>query len=95
MTRLTAKEARELSGKTVDEKIDSLLQTLQIKAKAGKRELRTSWEHGEDSDLWVNGGYSTTKEWTQAKLALEQLGYKVTYYYKESQFVDMYTLIEW
>lgn len=92
---LTAEQARKIAGRTVQEKVESLLKAVEEAAKAKKRKLRTGWDYEEDIDLWVNGGYSRTKEWEQAAKILEGLGYKVSFYYKESQFVDMYTLIEW
>ena len=46
-------------------------------------------------DFWGNGGYSSTKEWQQAVMILEGDGYKVGFFYKESQFVDMGTQVEW
>lgn len=95
-SRLTAKQAKELAGETTAEKVDKLLIAVEESAKAKKRKLRTGWDYESDKDLWVNGGYSKTKEWEEAKKILEDLGYKVTFYYKEGQqFVDMYTLIEW
>jgi hypothetical protein len=95
MPRLTATEARGLSGKTLDEKIDSLLAVIEKVAREGKRELRTGYQHREDPDLWIQGGYSHTHEWDAAKIELEKLGYTVTFFYEERQFVDMYTKITW
>lgn len=93
--RLTAQQAKELAGETVEEKVDKLLIAVEKAAKAKKRKLRTGWDYQPDKDLWIDGGYSTTKEWKEAKKILEDLGYEVTFYYNECQFVDMYTLIEW
>lgn len=95
MPRITASEARAMSGRTLDEKIDSLLVEIEKAAKNGKRELRTGYQHREDPDLWVNGGYSTSPEWQAAKEELQKLGYTVTFFYEERQFVDMYTIIKW
>lgn len=92
---ITAKEARELAGKTVKEKVEALCLAIEQAARSKGRQLRTGWEYKDDKDLWIDGGYSRTKEWEEAKNILEGLGYKVTFYYKETQFVDMYTLIEW
>ena len=92
---LTAKEARELSGKTVEEKVESLLESIREKAKTGARKIATGYSHKEDADLWISGGYSKTDDWKRAKGILEGLGYKVTFFYEERQFVDMYTLVEW
>lgn len=93
--RLTAKQARELSGRTLDEKIDSLLLSIKSYAEKGKRQIRCGYDHKEDIELWINGGYNETDEWKKAKNILEELGYEVLFYYFEGQLVDMYTLIKW
>jgi len=98
MSRYTAEQARHDSGRSLDEKIDALLDAIEIKAKdkeKKERSLKTSWEHKEDRDLWVDGGYIQNSEWKEAKKILEDLGYTVKFVYKETQFVDMYTLVEW
>jgi hypothetical protein len=45
--------------------------------------------------LWIRGGYNHTEDWKAARKILMDLGYTVEFYYNESQFVDMYTLIKW
>lgn len=96
MERLTAEKARELTGLTTTEKVDKILLHIEkVAREEKKRILRTGWEYKDDQELWVSGGYSTTPQWLEAKQMLEGLGFKVSFYYKESQFVDMYTLIEW
>lgn len=92
---LTAEQARQIAGKIVQEKVESLLKAIEEAANAKKRRLRTGWDYKEDRDLWIDGGYNATKDWQEAVKILEGLGYKVKFYYKESQFVDMYILIEW
>jgi hypothetical protein len=93
--RLTAEEARKLSGKTLDEKVDGLLAAIAEAAKQHKRQLRTGWDYGADEELWIQHGYSKTEDWKTARKILVDLGYTVEFYYEESQFVDMYTLIKW
>lgn len=99
MARLTAKQAKEISGPTLEEevgdKVDALLVAIEGAAKQKRRSLKTGWEYKENEDLWIRGGYSGSKDWNLAKKMLEELGYKVSFYYQENQFVDMYTLIEW
>ncbi len=94
-----AKQAKELAGPTVEEKVlakvESILVSVKTLAGQGKRQLRAGYDHHADTDLWVNGGYSSTDEWKMAKGILEKLGYKVSFFYEERQFVDMYTIIEW
>lgn len=92
---ISAKEAREIAGPTLDEKIEEIGERIEELAKEKKRVLRCSWDYTKHPELWVNGGYAGTKEWNEAKAKLEELGYKVTFYYSEGQFVDMYTKIEW
>lgn len=93
---INAKEAKELAGPTLDEKIESLGETIEFLAKQKRRQLRTGWDHDADKSLWIDGGYQSTDEWKEAKKKLEEMGYKVSFFYKEgSQFVDMYTLVEW
>lgn len=98
MARLTAEEARHLAGPTLNEKIDCLLESIRSLAMNRRRSCRTSYDHKQHNDLWVDCGYSDnkTKDWSEAKKILQGLGYKVSFYYSEgSMAVDMYTLIEW
>lgn len=67
---LTAAEARKLAGPTLQEKIDSLLESVRAAAQKGNRCLKTGWEHQQDKDLWCNGGENNTKEWREAKAIL-------------------------
>jgi len=92
----TAKEAKALAGPTLQEKVDSVLESIKVAAGKKKRQLRTGWEHDEDDELWISGGYSKTEDWKNAKKMLEDLGYTVEFYYQEHSIaVDMYTLIKW
>lgn len=93
--RLTAAEARAIAGATLDEKVDAILTRIAEFAQDKKRQLKCGWDYDYDKDLWINGGYSKSKDWIAAHKILTDLGYKVSFYYSESQFVDMYTLIEW
>lgn len=97
MTNLdfTAAQARHLAGPTLEEKIAILLESIKSQAANKHRSIRTGYEHAEDRDLWIDGGYRGTADWKEAKKILEKLGYKVSFFYEERQFVDMYTLIEW
>jgi len=92
---ISAKEARNISGETVEEKVEKLHNAIIALAKDGKRELRTGYQHKDNPELWINGGYSKTPDWQSAKKILEDLGYSVEFYYAELQFVDMYTIIRW
>ena len=92
----TAREARELAGLTVEEKVDKIFPFIKDAANDKKRELKTGWDYKDNSELWIDGGYSKTPEWLRAKSILEKLGCKVEFCYDDSsQFVNMYTKIEW
>lgn len=93
---IDAKTAKKLAGPTVEERVKAIGPTIEKLAKEGKRSLRCGYDYSEDKDLWINGGYSRSDEWNQAKTFLEKLGFEVSFYYNEgSQFVDMYTVIKW
>jgi hypothetical protein len=93
--RLSAAEAREIAGPTVDERVDS---ALEIICAAAEKKLRCV---NLTDAFWVNGGYGHDRkglmeqQYDQAKKALESLGYKVWFFYEERQFVNMYTVVEW
>ena len=95
MNRYTAKQAKQEAGPTLDENIDSLLDSIKERAEANHRYIKTGWNHKEDQDLWSCGGYVGTEDWKEAKKILENLGYTVKFRYTETQLVDMYTLVEW
>lgn len=97
--KLTAGKARVLAGvpddEFVEQAVDRLLVTIEGLAKKGERKCRTGYQHVSDADLWVNGGYSPTPTYKLAVEKLQALGFKVSFFYEERQFVDMYTLVEW
>lgn len=92
---LTAKEARILVGETVNEKVEKILVKVAELAKAKQTKLRCGYDYDIDEELWMYGGYNQTEDWKKAVSILKGLGYKVSFFYEERQFVDMYTLIEW
>ena len=89
MTKITAQEARELSGPTVQERVDAVYPVIREAATKGKRDIMLR------DKFWADGGYSASKDWKQAVMILEGDGFKVGFYYNESQFVDMATTVEW
>ena len=89
MTRITAQEARTLAGPTVQERVDEVYSLIREAATEKKRFVSLR------DNFWVNEGYSKTKGYQQDCMILEGDGYKVTFYYEERQFVDMYTIVEW
>ena len=93
---ITAQEARILAGPSLHEKDELLCETIKALAIEKKRSCRTGYDHKHHDELWISGGYSRTKDWYEAKKTLEQLGFKVSFYYSAGSIaVDMYTLIEW
>lgn len=89
MSRITAQEARELAGPSVQEQVDLVYPKIREAAEKGARVI-----HLHDS-FWVHDGYSRTDAYNQACMILEGDGYKVRFFYEERQFVDMYTIVEW
>ena len=87
---MTAHEARKLAGvDDIQEEVDNVIPMI-VKAATDKlREVRLH------SGFWTNGGYSRTLEWNDACNRLRQMGYEVTFFYEERQFVDMYTVVKW
>jgi hypothetical protein len=86
---ITAKEARELAGPTVKERVADVFEEIRAAATKGGRSLCL---HGQ---FWAKEGYNKTPEWLAAKKLLEDQGFVVTFYYSESQFVDLYTIVKW
>lgn len=88
-SKLTAAQARELAGPTIDDHVAAALVVIKTNAEAKKRKAALH------DDFWVRGGYGSTDEWNAAVKQLTDLGYHVWFFYQESQFVDMYTVVEW
>lgn len=88
---ITAKEARELSGPTIAERIADLDPLIR---EACKRKARVVHIH---DDWWVQCGYSNDRrnEWLEACNQLRELGFKVEFFYEELQFVNMYVIVSW
>ena len=89
MTRLTAEQARELAGPTVDEIVDRALEIIRQAAINRKHECNLI------GDFWSQDGYSKTHRYMQAIKQLEELGYTTEFFYEEHQFVTMYTIVRW
>jgi len=89
MTKITAAEARALSGLTVEEHVSEVYPLIR---EAAEKKLRNVNLHG---PFWAHDGYLGTHEWQKAKKILENDGFKVEFFYTEHQFVDMYTIVEW
>ena len=89
MTKITAHEARELAGPTVQERVDAVYPL--IRAAAEKRERSICIRTG----FWADEGYSRTPAYKQACDILRADGFRVEFFYQELQFVDMGTEISW
>ena len=87
-TRLTADQARELTGPGVDQLIDKALENVEDHAKNGlfRCELR--------GDIWGDNG---TMVWSKAFDELTKLGYRVTFSEMgdSDHFADPHTTISW
>ena len=88
--QFTAKDARELAGPTIEERVDDVLIEIEKAARNKKRQLRLH------EDFWTTGGYHSKDNWLDACKLLEDPGYDVEFYSQYSGgFTDMYTLIRW
>ena len=89
MNKFTAAEARALAGPSIDDHVQEALDS--VRAAAIDKKHSTALH----SDFWTRGGYSRTEDWKAACKKLEELGFKVSFFYQELQFVHMYTVVEW
>ena len=88
MTKITAQEARELAGPTVQERVDEAYQTIRAAAEKKQRKVHL---HG----WWGTAGYNGTEDYAEACKLLAADGFKVNFFYDARQFVDIYTVVEW
>lgn len=90
MTKITAQEAREISGPGIEDYLAEAYAEIRKAAEAKKREAHLH------SQFWTREGYSRTKMWIEAVDLLTKDGFKVEFYYRElSIAVDMYTVVTW
>ena len=94
---LTALEARQIAGETVEEKVASLLDSVKIAAEQKKRSLDTKYVHKLDSDLWNAVGDNDMKmDQQRAYDILTKLGYDVYMAHMEYDFSNEdYTVVSW
>jgi len=90
---ITAKEARELAGPTLQEQLDEQLEYAykRIRSAAEQKHRTTNLAN----EFWCHEGYKQTDLYKKAVKQLEELGYTVKFHYEELQFVNMYTVVEW
>ena len=89
MTKFTAEEARKLAGPSLSDHVNEALDLIRLAAVDKRRVV------GLRSNFWTRGGYNGTEECKAACKELEALGFKVSFFYEELQFVNMYTKVEW
>lgn len=86
---ITAKEARELSGPTIEDHLAEAYAAIRKAAENKKREVALH------SNFFANEGYSETTDWHKAKKKLTEQGFRVEFFYEERQLVNAYTKVIW
>lgn len=86
---ITADEARALSGPSVEDYVEAACEGIRKAAMEKKNMVALV------GDFWCRGGYDNTESYKQAVKMLEELGFKVEFFYEELQFVNMYTIVKW
>lgn len=90
MTKITAAEAREISGPGLEDHLAEAYVEIRKAAEAKRREAHLH------SQFWTGEGYRRTKMWIEAVDRLTKDGFKVDFYYMEHSIaVDMYTRVTW
>lgn len=87
--QITAKKAKELAGPSKEEMLETALDSIEEAAKAKKRSVNLL------ERVWVYGAYDASEDYLWLKGQLTKRGFKVEFYYRELQFVDMYTIVRW
>lgn len=88
MNRITAAEARALSGPSVEDHVEEAYLSIRAAASRGHHEVKL---HG----WWATEGYKESGDYAEARKILINDGYSVFFHYEERQFVDMYTVVKW
>lgn len=86
---ITAKEARQLAGPTIEEMCEFF--EPHIRAAAEKKERTVTVYHGQ----LENEAYGHTAIWKKFVDAMKEYGFTAKLYYYEGQFVDMRITIAW
>jgi len=90
---ISAKEARELAGPTVEEKAEAALSELSEKIQLAAEEKQRVINLY--SDFWTTSVCDDRPEYKLAVEQLEQLGYEVKFVYEDDHFVNIYTSVRW
>jgi hypothetical protein len=88
MTKITAQEARELAGPSVQDRVNDVYPLIR---KAAERKEHKISLHG----WWAHQGYGQTADWKKACELLAKDGFNTRFFYEELQFVNMYTIVSW
>ncbi|QGF21017.1 hypothetical protein PP409_gp04 [Vibrio phage Seahorse] len=93
---ITAKEARSISGPSISEQVEELLQELEksIKASAERKNREVTIKR-EPFARWALSESNRCEVGRQVFEALTDLGYETDTYYYEGQFVDYGLIIRW
>ena len=86
---ITAKEAIEISGPTIEEMAEFFDKP--IREAAAKKERSITVHHG----ILENEAYGRTKRWQEFVAYMNKLGFVAELYYYEGQFVDTRITIKW
>lgn len=89
---ITAKEAKQISGPTMEDYLSEIEPKIKAAASSGGREVLI---RSEPYARWLYSESSLSGESKKAVDKLRELGYELSLYYKESQFVDMGLIIKW
>lgn len=86
---ITAQEARQLAGPTIQEMCEFFDSHIRTAAEKGCREVTVYHGHLEDE------AYGNTAVWKRFVAAMAELGFGAKLYYYEGQFVDTKITIYW
>jgi hypothetical protein len=86
---INAKEARELSGPSIEEMAEFFDKFIRQAAEAKERQVTVY--HG----VLENEAYGQTKRWKEFVAYMKKLGFIAELHYDESCFVDLRITIKW
>lgn len=90
---ITAKEARQLSALSFEEKVEEELNYAYDEIReAAERKRRLVYL---TTEFWSRGGYDQTDEYEAAVKKLGELGFEAKFFYQDGQFATMYTIVKW
>lgn len=88
MNVITAEEARKLSVDIVEEQLEVAYDKIRSAAERKQKNVQLhNW--------WADEGYRGSADYKRAVEHLRANGFTVDFYYSESQFVSMYTVVTW